>query len=412
MQKLFFIFAASKLSNVHPVTALLSRRHMDLSFDRALRQTIASPHSEIQPDVPLSLLPEITTGLMQTLSQHGAILQLPPKPHFTSILVSTSAISLTWDAREHSADVSSDRTLTFSLHCYGDIPHRRTKITFKKRLRKLVTPESGFEDMSETSSESKSTFGPSSLPPSLLGSRTVSMATPQEPEASSSIRERTQMIEEESEEHDAELQTPHDIRNVPSFLPEPIRLPKRREDARLPQLVVNCSANASLNIPRLSVLKDSANNGSIGNGNSSSSKVLNLPPLIVGKSGNQSLQLTSTSGVFGDSEEDGTSGHMSTVDESERSDPPRDRRTAEDSCSSSLSELSTSNEVKVDEYSDLGRFCQGFAFDEIYCGEETSFQYSGLVTGASYFFRVRCHNAAGWGPWSDTAKCMTALHDD
>ena len=52
---------------------------------------------------------------------------------------------------------------------------------------------------------------------------------------------------------------------------------------------------------------------------------------------------------------------------------------------------------------------KGFAFDEIYCGEDICFHYSGLLPGATYYFRVRCHNAAGWGPWSDTVKCTTAL---
>ena len=396
-----FVPSASKLTNLHPVTALLARKHVDLSCDRALRQTIASPHSDIQPDVPLSLLPEITSSLVQTLNQHGAILQLPPKPQFSSIQVTTKTISLHWDVEDHSIDVCSDRTLTFSLHCYGDIPYRQTKLTFKKKLRKLVTPESGFEEMSELSSESKSTFP--SLPPSLLGSRNVSIVTQQEQDANSHIRDRTQIIKEEMEEHEPE---PQAVRNIPSFLPEPIRLPKRREETKLPQLVTQ-SANASLNIPRLSAIQDASN------GSNSSSKVLNLPPLIVTKTGEQALQLASmqsvitTSGVFEDSEEDGNSGHMSTVDESEQSDQPKSTHAES---SSSLSELSTSNDVKIDEYCNLGRFCQGYAFEEIYCGEDTSFLYSGLVTGASYFFRVRCHNAAGWGPWSDTAKCMTTHH--
>ncbi len=300
-------------------------------------------------------------------------------------------------------EVSSDRTLTFSLHCYGDIPCRQTKLTFKKRLRKLVTPESGFEDMSELSSESKNTFP--SLPPSLLGSRNISIVTQQDQDASSYIRDRTQIIKEEAEEHNSE---PQASRKVPSFLPEAIRLPKRREDTKLPQLV-NQLASTSLNVPRLSAIQDA----NAGTGSNSSSRILNLPPLIVSKTaaGEQALQLVSmqsvtTSGVFEDSEEDGNSGHMSTVDESEHSDQPKGNLA--ESCSSSLSELSTSNDDRMmDEYSDLGRFCQGYAFEEIYCGEETSFQYSGLVTGASYFFRVRCHNAAGWGHWSDTAKCMT-----
>lgn len=371
---------------------------MDLNFDRALRQTITSPHSAIQPDVPLSLLPEITSSLLQTLNQHGSTLQLPPKPQFSNIQVATNTISLQWEAQDQNTDVSSDRTLTFSLHCYGDIPYKlETKLTFKKRLRKLITPESGFEDMSEMSSESKSTFP--SLPPSLLGSRTTSLVTQQDQNTLNPTKRtgdsRDKMITEESEEHESSESMGKSCtgRTMLSLLPEPIRLPKRRENTRLPQLVMQ-SANASLSIPNPST--------------SDSSGVLNLPPLIVSKQ-EQPMQLISmqsmatTSGVF-EGSDDGNSPRMSTVDESEQSDQPKTSQAE----SSSLSELS--DEVKMNEYTNLGRFCQGYAFEEIYCGEEADFQYSGLVAGASYYFRVRCHNAAGWGPWSDTLKCMTTLH--
>ena len=99
---------------------------------------------------------------------------------------------------------------------------------------------------------------------------------------------------------------------------------------------------------------------------------------------------------------------MSTVEESEHSD--QQRTSSQQGSSSSFSALSDEDdEMKASEYTDLGRFCRGYACEEIYCGEDPSFQYSGLVTGASYFFRVRCHNAAGWGPWSDTVKCKTTF---
>lgn len=372
--------AASKLVKLNPVAGLLSRRHVDLSFERALRQTITSPHFGVQPDVPLSLLPDITSNLIQSLNQHGAILQLPPKPEFSDIQVATNTISLEWGVQDHNTDVSSDRTLTFSLHCYGDIPYRlKTKLSFKKKLRKLVTPESGFEDMSmsEFSNESKNMF--TSLPTTSLGSRNSSLVT------------QTNQVEEESKTL------------VSSLLPEPVRLPKRRTDeTKLPQIATQ-SASASLNVQNLGQL--STLNGS------SSGRILNLPPLIINKPEPampvSSVQTMTTSGVF-DESDDAHSTHMSTVDESEASDQHKASHNAE-SASSLSSELS-SNETKVNEYTRLGRFCQGYAFEEIYCGEETNFQYSGLVAGASYFFRVRCHNAAGWGPWSDTVRCMTTFH--
>lgn len=376
------------------MTGLLSRRHIDLSLERALGQTITSPDSSIQPDVPLTLLPEITPSHIEALNQHGAILQLPPRPQFTdSPRVATNSITLDWEVQDHNTDVSSDRTLTYSLHCYSDIPYKvETKLTFKKKLRKLVTPESGFEEMSEFSSDSKSTFP--SLPPSLLGSRNVSSLTQQDQEM---LYHRDHMITEETEDHtsssDPALKS-HDSRTMSSLLPE-IRLPKRRDNGtQLPQLVTQ-SASANSNINNSGRLHASTSGG-----------VLNLPPLIITKK-EQSLQLVSmqsmatNSGVF----ETDKSDHMSTVDESEQSDQ---HKTSPVGSSTSLSELS--DEMKVNEYMDLGRFCQGHAFEEIYCGEETTFRYSGVVGGASYYFRVRCHNAAGWGPWSDTVKCMITLN--
>ena len=77
------------------------------------------------------------------------------------------------------------------------------------------------------------------------------------------------------------------------------------------------------------------------------------------------------------------------------------------------SELSTtSEELGINEYTNLGWPCCGFTIniEEIFCGGQLNFHYSGLVAGASYYFRVHCHNEAGWGPWSDTVKCMITLN--
>ena len=77
-----------------------------------------------------------------------------------------------------------------------------------------------------------------------------------------------------------------------------------------------------------------------------------------------------------------------------------------DSLSSSTSSLTTTTTTTATEHvTDLGRYCKGFAFEEIYSGKEMSFRYSGLIRGATYYFRIRCHNAAGQGPWSNTYRC-------
>ena len=378
---------------------------MDLSFDRALKQTINSPHFTVQPDVPLSLLPDIIPSLIQTLNQHGAILQLPPKPQFSGIQVAANNILLEWEVRDQSTDISSDRTLTFSLHCYGDIPYKlKTKLMFKKGYAKTITPESGFEDMSEMSSESKSTFP--SLPSSVFGSRPISLvAQPEQDMGLECPNSQTKIIEEERESNGLMLK-PTDSKPILSLLPEQIRLPKRKE-VRLPQFST-LSANASLNIPN--PIKPSTANSSTTAGAhsirvstasaaSNTGGVLNLPPLIISKP-ECPVQLESLSGLTTEEE------HMSTVDESEHSSDHQ--KISQTDSTSSLSD--SSDDEKVSDITELGRLCQGYAFEEIYSGEDTTFRYSGLVTGASYFFKVRCHNAAGWGPWSNTVKCMTTLN--
>ena len=66
--------------------------------------------------------------------------------------------------------IALDCTLTYSLHCYADVPAKlKVRLGMKKRLMSMVSPESGFEDMSDLSNESKSAF--ISLPPSALGKR-------------------------------------------------------------------------------------------------------------------------------------------------------------------------------------------------------------------------------------------------
>ena len=96
MLKIMLSFPARKLLQLNSITALLSRKHMDISFDRALKQTMDSKMPTIPPDVPLSLLPNVMPSLMSSLEQHGAILQLPPKPEFEAIKVTANTISLEW----------------------------------------------------------------------------------------------------------------------------------------------------------------------------------------------------------------------------------------------------------------------------------------------------------------------------
>ena len=422
---------------------------MDANFDRALKLTGMAPQPAIQPDVPLSLLPDITTNLAQTLNQHGAILQLPPKPWFVDIQVNGNAISLQWEVSDSGSDITADRTVTFSLYCFADVPFKmKGKLNFKRRLLrvgKLTTPESGFEDMSE-GCESKSSFP--TLPASLLGSQNISLVTlgsgdaRQQSEAFPSSQkpssQNPRLAPEDTKEfmqkHDDSTSSPTttntttttttsttttDQESAPKkpvvlkpsagkktlLLPEPIRLPKPTEnttEVKLPPRVVQNAAGATRALGNRTLLSHHA------------STVLNLPPLIVGKSersrdSETELVSITTSGVFGDSEDtqcapSPTTPRMSTLEEDKISDGQNLKKT-----DSSSTDSDTSEDCNVNEFTNMGRFCKGYAFEEIYCGEKLNFHYSGLVPGATYYFRVRCHNAAGWGPWSDTIKCMTTL---
>lgn len=354
----------------------------------------------MQSEVPLSLLPDITSSLVDTLHQHGAVLQLPPQPNIQTAQVKAKAISLMWSVEEEASDVSSDRTMTYSLHCHADVPFRtKVKLNFKKQfVRKMVTPESGFEEMSELSSESKNTFP--SVPPSLLGSRNISLIKLQG-NASNEIKGS-----QSNDQKANDLVLKPIPGNITALLPEPIRLPKVADNMKqTPQLLSNSPADRRR---PTTTLQDNLFMDHPG-------AVLNLPPLVMNKpttapTDSELLSIT-TSGVFGDSEDasgnsqsrDSSVGRMSTVGEETKT-----ARMSRTDSSSSFSDLSTSEDLPQEEYINVGRFCCGFAFEEIYNGEKTNFHYSGLVSGATYYFRVRCHNAAGWGPWSDTVKCITS----
>ena len=366
------LFAACQILKLNPVTALLTRKHMDTSFDRAIKQTMLAVKAPTQPEVPLSLLPDITPTITETLDQHGAILQMPPRPTFTDILVTTNTILLKWECpHENNSDVTADRTLTFSLHCHADVPLKlKSKISFKKQLvpnGKQVTPESGFEDFSGSSIGPSSTFP--SVPQSLLGSRNISLVA---------LGQANSII------------TDQVLQDQPAK-------PKVHTDTKLPEIVksgVGLPANPSLLPPSLLP--------------SSSAARLNLPPLrqphnAVAESETDRLSdSTTVSGTLADSEDPPT---PTLKKGAFKKNPKRDEISADSS--STLSDATTDAGNLT--FTNIGRFCRGFAFEEIYCGEDYSFLYSGLLPGATYYFRVHCHNAAGWGPWSDTVKCTTVV---
>lgn len=368
--------------------------------------------SPTQAEVPLSLLPDITPTITEALSQHGAILQLPPKPTFLNTSVTTNSISLKWELpHEFSSDVTADRTLVFSLHCHTDIPFKlKSKISFKKQFMgngKQITPESGFEDFSGSSTEPSSSFP--SVPQSLLGSRNISLIALGKMEHHEASDKPPDQVTISSKKMDLESNSHVDIESGPSkskvelgerlpkMLPEPaVRLPKpkvqARTDAKLPEMVKPGLGSRAM--PPLLP--------------SSSAALLNLPPLrqtyetLAETETDQLSDSTTVSETQAESEDIHNSPNTNTVS---KGAAERETRYSTDSISS-LSE--SSSDTRNSTFTNVGRFCRGFMFDEIYRGEEFSFVYSGLLPGATYYFRVHCHNTAGWGPWSDTIKCTTA----
>ncbi len=203
---------------------------------------------------------------------------------------------------------------------------------------------------------------------------------------------------------------PTGTKNITALLPEPIRLPKLADggESKLPQLVKQVGPVQRGGISARPPTQT-------GNPPGPPNAVLNLPPLILAQRGKEKesdtelKSMSATSEFFGDSEDPRCAITPSSPYKGKIAPRSGDRAPGMvDHSDSSLSlDSELSSEPAENQFTNVTRFCKGFAFEEIYCGDKTSFRYSGLVTGATYYFRVRCHNAAGWGPWSDTVKCMT-----
>ena len=76
-------------------------------------------------------------------------------------------------------------------------------------------------------------------------------------------------------------------------------------------------------------------------------------------------------------------------------------------------ESGASDETVSSQGSDFNRFeydqerSPAIPYREAYSGAESRYTHGNLVPGGTYFYRVRCKNSAGWGPWSKVLKCTT-----
>ena len=422
---------------------------MDKCMDTVLKQTATfSPSSRDGKEgratpqlltVGLMSKNELSTRLQSMFAQHGAVLQLPEKPVFVDIKITSNLITLCWQIPNQNLEVTADRTQVFSLQCFADVPFKFKKeklMTINKRFLSSagMSPESGFYDPSEVSSqqsEERSGLLPS-IPPSLLGSRTISLVTMNSIQNKNNVtntltadeKDVKERAEKSRHEGKDECQQSHSVAVGPFGGPIPGQKASCAVKAIFPEPMRMAQLKDSPAEPRLPLIVSRRDHGS-----THASALLSLPPLLTktteeGKTklfhragGNIQPHETSSGGSEADMFLDSNaSGILADAEDTPRPIPQMglanhgDVRVTSRQISSrptedSSSTLSDSSDEQTDNFVTMGRFCKGYAFEEIYCGHDCRFQYSGVVTGATYYFRVRCHNAAGDGPWSNTVKC-------
>ena len=317
--------------------------------------TYSIPHQATnQLEVPLSLIPDVTPQVVQLLQQHGAVLQLPSCPTFTDIMVTANSVKLYWSLSD-TEDVAMDTTMTYSLEYHPKIPPTSlTRHDSSSRKSRMVanSVESGFDETSTSSDYRSSQFGVSTVTMSSSGAHKTSH-DPDIPEHVNNIQL-------------PEIQPIRDV--ISSLLPTPVHLPSlSNKGGELPSIVNAKQLNQSEQ-------RDS-------------SSLLNLPPLKTATATPPMDHVSNTtSGVFAESED---------------SVPVASRPYGESPSSDDGSTLST----HTSNYANIGRHSNGIQFKQIYHGNNTQYLYNNPVQGACYYFRLCCHNAAGWGPYSDIIKC-------
>ena len=345
------IITVTKLQGLSQISSLLAGRHLEQVFNSITMDTYHVPHQVTnQPEVPLSLIPNVNAQVIQLLQQHGAVLQLPSCPTFTVVTVTGIIISLQWSLSD-TEDVTMDTTLKYSLEYHAKLPSSSMTRYNSSTKSHMASLESGFDDGSTNSSNDykSSQWG---------GNISAVTSTPHkgsnDPE-----------IPEQCNEGKVKHHTVDSTKDVISpLLPMPLHLPTKLGE--LPAIVTTATRPSQQD----------------------SSSVLNLPPL---KNSVTAITLVdhvsnSTSGVFAESED---------------SVPIATRAHGETPSSDDESNIST----HASNYTNIGRHSNGIKFEEIYHGNASQYNYTGTVNGGCYYFRLRCHNAAGWGPYSDIIKC-------
>ena len=336
--------------------------------------------------IPLGLRPkqEITSKLQQVLNQHGIILQLPERLLITEAKIHSKSITIRWEVPDQSLEVTDDRTRSFSLHCFADVPlkfkreklqnfHNRRLLNVKSNSPGLSSHDSGYQDCgSDTMSQTSNGRLPL-IPPSMRSSSNQNVSILKQQQQllpNNGTRSDSQGLLEASNPSTPVMQQ---VRGQAVLKPQSVKLAQSTAAAR--------ASGALLKLPAL-LTKTTEDDSE-----SPSDSETDDPQCMSNASEAMSAETEDTSHLI----------HVApsnaiTVNNSQSN-----------SCSSSNSNIST--EPANNDGVNIGQCNKGYKFEEIYAGPTNSFTYSGIVGGATYYFRVRCCNAVGEGPWSDTFKC-------
>lgn len=372
------------LTSCDAVTALLERHHVDSSLDLLLSVEVGcidpSPHTAITLHLPI----DAGVALMSNISHHGSIHCAPPRPGFVHVYVGPQQITLSWAPLDRTGQPleRTSQGWTYTLQCYSRAPRGHPlsrSLLIPPQMRNspnpLYTPsvESGFEDGST---------GPSG---------SVSMVTVGSTVQDASRRSKPHPLPQPtsstlSEDNTFAAEEAHAIRHLdpipqgPSFLSKAIRLP----------LPTNTNPSAHLVSP-------------VTGG---PTQPLNLPPLITraltpDERGRISVANSNDSGS-------GSSGdYLDSVDDARvtTETPPVAPLGLPPLRMGSVGVVPENRHHLVEECVPTESGWVGMPFEQVYSGADMQFTYTGVISLATYYFRVRCYDNNRWGPWSAVIKC-------
>ena len=338
-------------------------------MDQLFQQVLGLQVLGVPPEdtLSISLPPEASLGLSNVVSSHGIVLQLPPKLRFVNVVVLKERILLQWSVVTSAGVLPQEASpnWTFTVECYTHLPKGHP--SRHKQANSLSTPshESGYEDISTGPSGSVSMVTVGSLRgPSLPSAVSKSRENPHSP--TKELREEDISTLELDITNDQKMDNVRSNEKSKTLLSEAIRLPKPTEPKQV---------NSSDMLP-----------------------ALNRSPLArhthddrhrrrhICHTGSDS----DSSGVYADSEESVTK--VTNMGNSLGLPPLRTSPLPKGSGVVSNCNLSDPTWV-------------GRSFVQIYNGKDQLFTLKGIHLKAKYYFRVRCYNSTGWGPWSDVIKC-------